>query len=80
MAITELVFLPLKDDEDLKARFYEELPGLMQPNFDVPGGPDTAAVGRILGSNPEDADDQRGYVGVISMFGSMACRYYKHSC
>ncbi|KAI8278213.1 hypothetical protein K4K60_006422 [Colletotrichum sp. SAR11_57] len=66
MAITELVFLPLKDDEDLKARFYEELPGLMQHNFDVPGGPDTAAVARILESNPEDADDQRGYVGVIS--------------
>ncbi|KAH0422679.1 hypothetical protein CcaCcLH18_12670 [Colletotrichum camelliae] len=66
MAITELVFLPLKDDEDLKAQFYEELPGVMRPNFNVAGGPDTAAVARILESNPEDADDQRGYVGVIS--------------
>lgn len=67
MAITELVILPLKPGKDLRAEVYEKLPSLMCTSFGISGGPRAMTLARILESTPADAEDHRGYAGVISM-------------
>ncbi|WDK15313.1 hypothetical protein CGRA01v4_06594 [Colletotrichum graminicola] len=65
MAITELVFLPLKANEQVRADFYNKIPSLIRATFNDAGGPMASAVGRVLESNPTNADNHCGYLVVF---------------
>ncbi|KAF9875201.1 hypothetical protein CkaCkLH20_07467 [Colletotrichum karsti] len=66
MAITELVFPPLKNTEEARAGFFEKVPDLMRPIFHNDGGPMSVSLARVLESSPADAEDHRGYMAVIT--------------
>ncbi|KAK2060139.1 hypothetical protein LY76DRAFT_604268 [Colletotrichum caudatum] len=63
MAITELIFLPIKTNEQVRADFESKAPTLIRATFNVVGGPTTTAVGRVLESTPTNTDC--GYIAVF---------------
>ncbi|KAK1985497.1 hypothetical protein LZ30DRAFT_367256 [Colletotrichum cereale] len=65
MAITELVFLSLKANEQVRADFYNKIPSLIRATFDVAGGPKASAVGHVLESTPANAEDHCGYLAIF---------------
>ncbi|KAK1993574.1 hypothetical protein LX36DRAFT_703418 [Colletotrichum falcatum] len=65
MAITELVFLPLKQNEQVREDFYNKTPALVRAAFNVAGGPKASAVARVLESSPAGADNHCGYIVVF---------------
>ncbi|KAK1598959.1 uncharacterized protein LY79DRAFT_204333 [Colletotrichum navitas] len=65
MAITELVFVPLKANEQVRADFYNEIPSLIRATFNVVGGPMASVVGRVLESKPTSADNHCGYLVIF---------------
>ncbi|KAK2040991.1 hypothetical protein LZ31DRAFT_597623 [Colletotrichum somersetense] len=65
MAITELIFLPINANEQVRADFDDKAPALIRATFNVVGGPTTTAVGRVLESTPTNAENHCGYVAVF---------------
>ncbi|OBR13484.1 alpha amylase [Colletotrichum higginsianum IMI 349063] len=66
MAITELVFPPLKAEEVIRTNFYSKIPSLLRDTFKVSDGPNASAVARILKSTPANAENHKGYLAVFS--------------
>ncbi|GJC80776.1 hypothetical protein ColLi_03614 [Colletotrichum liriopes] len=66
MAITELVFPPLKADKHIRAEFYKNVPSSVRATFNVAGGPRASAVARVLESVPINAENHCGYLAVFS--------------
>ncbi|TDZ15182.1 hypothetical protein Cob_v012010 [Colletotrichum orbiculare MAFF 240422] len=66
MALTEIIFPPLKADEQIRKGFYTNVPSTVESTFNVPGGPLSSALARVIESTPVDAEDHRGYLGVFA--------------
>ncbi|KAK2031008.1 hypothetical protein LX32DRAFT_651151 [Colletotrichum zoysiae] len=64
MAITELIFLPINANEQVRADFASKAPALIRATFNVAGGPKTTAVGRVLESTT-NTENHCGYVLVF---------------